>query len=392
MLVLFVTLFGTTIQFAPGSDATRHLEHVYVHYYNLPVLDFLEELRDILLLQPQSDTNDDVYIHTLSFLSGSILGAPGLFFVFVSFVYGYFYASGLLKVFRYVNLQNGKWLLWAFAVFFVFYKTVDNINTVRTWTGLWVLFNGVFGYFETGKNRYLQLIVATPLIHIGYSAMALPALAVCVLKIRPVVYATIFAISFFAKLTPSGIIDQLSTTQLGASKVDAYYTDPESGINRLESKSSANWYAYLGKQYAMLWGTQLLVASLLISGVYFTRMSRLEKALLSVALLSIALANFGHFFYALHNRCYAIAALFAIASVVLLLARNQKIFRSGFNHLLLNIGLLSSLAVYSITFIFILSNLLYFVSTFMLGLPFLTWFSSDINLSLREFIGELLGI
>lgn len=392
MLVLFITLFGSTIQFSPGSDATVHQEHVYRHYYNLSLTNFLEELEDILLLQPQQNTNDDVYIHILSFFCGSVLGVPGLFFVIVSFVYGYFYASGLLKVLKYVNLKDAKWLLWAFVIFFIFYKTIDNINTVRTWTGLWVLFNGVFGYFDTSKRKYLLLIAFTPLIHIGYTAMALPALVVCIFKLRPVVYAAIFTISFFAQLAPTIAIEQLSATQVGASKVDAYYIDPESGINRLDAKSSGNWYARYGKQMTVIWGTSLLAATLLISGAYFTWMTRLEQALLSVGILTVSLANFNYFFYALYNRSYAVAALFVIASVILLLARKRQIFQSWFRRSFFNIGLISTLAVYIATFVYILSNMLQFVSAFMLGLPFITWFVGDINLSLREFIGDLIGI
>jgi len=392
MLVFFITLFGSTIQFAPGADATTHQEHVNTHYYSLPFSEFLDELEDILLLQPQRDTNDDVYIHILSFLCGSLLGVPGLFFVFVSFVYGYFYVSGMLKVFQYVNFKQKSWLVWGFILLFIFYKSIDNINTVRTWTGLWVLFNGAFGYFLTKKRKYLLLVAATPLIHIGYAALALPTAVVCLFKVRPFLYVGIFAASFTTQAVPIGIINQLSSTQLGASKVKYYYTDPESNIDRSDSMSSKNWYVYYGKHIAPVWGTNFLAGLLLITGVFFYHMNKQEQLLFSVCLLTVAMANFNYFLYALYNRGYAIAGLFAIATILLLLSRNKKVFKNHILRKVFHTCIVVSIGVYSITGIFVLSNLLSFVSAFMIGLPFVPWFVNGINLSLREFIGEIAGI
>ena len=77
---------------------------------------------------------------------------------------------------------------------------------------------------------------------------------------------------------------------------------------------------------------------------------------------------------------------------MLLLARKKTVFRGKIKQLLLNAGLISSMAVYSVTILFKLSNLLQFISTFMISLPFIPWFAADLNISLRELIWDIIGI
>src|SRR5690606_34836355 len=121
-------------------------------------------------------------------------------------------------------------------------------QTVRTWTGLWVLFNGVYGYYETQRWRYLFLMLAAPLFHVAYFVIAIPAFIAVLCKwVDLRIFATIYVFSFFLQIDSNVIIQQLESTELGRQKVAGYYREnPEDYRNPLD-ETSANWYKMYGK-------------------------------------------------------------------------------------------------------------------------------------------------
>jgi hypothetical protein len=330
----------------------------------------------------------------LSYLTGAVLGLPQFFFVFVSFIYAYFFSKSLFRLLRFTSGLKYSWLFYGFVLVFILWKNIEGINTVRTWTGLWVLFYGALSYFETKKKKYLLLMALPPFIHIGYFAMAIPAWIVVVLGKRPLIFALIFALSFFSPIINQGIfLSELEKTEVGQSKIRGYYIEEQNTSSEiLDQYSGSNWYLKALQLGVHRWGINTIAFTLIIFGVYFGRMTNLESSLFSVGLLTGALSNSTWYIYALSNRSALIAGLFTLASLILLLQRyyfqRPNTLLKGLQYNIISIAffMMAPFIIYK------LADLIQFISFFILAFPFIPWFSDEVNLSIREALGAILGL
>ena len=399
LLTIFVTIYGATITiaydpFGAGPDGVRHLLTVYTHYADLSFGQFLEELWLILLFEPAPGGSLDVYKHVLSYFVGSVLGAPQIFFLFVAFVYGYFFSGSLLEIFRHFRASRWTYLFLAFALLFFLLKNIEGVNTVRTWTGLRVLVYACLKYHSTKKARYAVLMFMPPLIHFGYFIMAIPAWLVLLFGNRQRVYAVLFvASSFTTIINPGTVTEVVSETELGQDRAQAYYVEnPRTRQEILEAgeaKGTRIWLVttQLGLQK---WALNVLVYTLLLTGVYFRSMNRLQKTLFSVGLLTITLSNMTWYLYAVSNRSWLIGCVFIIAAY--LMTRQDPItYRRLPNQSAAYIvGLHISLLLFVPYFAYNLSTILDYPSVFMLGFPFVPILSPEQNMSLKEGLRALL--
>ena len=102
----FVVIYGSLFNSSFLGDGAVHWDNVYNHYQYLDFSVFWSELLDIMMLDHSQDVNDDPYIHIVSYFVGGVLNAPGLFFVFVAAVYGYFYSGVMVKIIGYINWKS----------------------------------------------------------------------------------------------------------------------------------------------------------------------------------------------------------------------------------------------------------------------------------------------
>lgn len=389
VIILGITLYGSTIDINESNDGFRHWQNVYVHYVGLGFAQFWQELIAILNFAPLQ-TNDDVYIHLLSYFLGGVIGMPQLFFVFVSFVYAYFFSGAILKILRVIPQNKLSFLFYAFAIIFILFKNIEGINTVRTWTGLWVLFYAALSYFETKKKKYLFLMFVPPLIHIAYFIMAFPTWVVAIFGTRfKKIYVGIFFASFIFGLNQNSIIENLGKTELGKSKARAYYVEDVDEYRQSKRNENRTWYVSLSRDL-MEFPINIIIFSLILGGVYFKGMNNLETSLFSIGILTKALANLTVFMLALHNRAGLIASVFILATLVLLLKRNFFNQNNIKHPHLFQFLLIISVILYIPFIIYKIADLIYFISFFMIALPFIPWFFKDLNLSIREFLGLFL--
>ena len=392
LLTLAITLFGSTILISEANDGYRHLDKVYTHYLDLSFAQFIDESEMILIMNPSPDTNDDLYIHFLSFFVGGILGAPELFFVFVSFIYAYFFSGSVLKILKLDSNSKANFFYYAFAIIFLSIKNIEGINTVRTWTGLWVLFYSVLSYFETKNPKYLLLSLLPPFFHIGFFVMIVPAWVVIFFGSRfKLVFSIMFILSFFYSLNNSYIVDNLSRTELGRSKVQAYYIeeDANNGENRVQ-KSNDAWYRRLYRAGIDRYPRDILVIYLIVSGIYFYSMTSLEQKLFSIGILTVTLSNLSSFIYALSNRASVVGSVFILSSFVLLLRRGVFLKENSSNYFFTSTLFFIIIFLYIPFVVFRLAELIYYISFFMLFFPFIPWIFDETNLSIRQFIGKIL--
>lgn len=391
ILVFGITLYGSTIDVNEGNDGFDHLQNVYEHYVGLGFNQFWQELIAILSFAPYHETNGDVYIHVLSYFLGGVMGLPQLFFVVVSFVYAYFFSGAILKILRVIPQNKLSFLFYAFALIFILLKNVEGINTVRTWTGLWILMYAAISYFETKNKKYLFLMLAPPLIHVSYFAMAVPTWIVAIFGTRfKTIYVGVFFISLFFGVNQTMVLDNLGKTELGESKVQGYYVEDLEVHMDSKKKENNAWYLKLMKNGLNNFPRSIIIFSLIIGGIYFKGMNYLETSLFSIGILNITLSNFSTFIFALHNRSLAIGSIFIMATLVLLLKRNFFNQNNIKHPHLFQFLLIISAILYIPFIIFKIADLIYYISFFMIALPFLPWIVEDINLSIREFLGLFL--
>lgn len=403
LLTAFVTMYGATISIrydasGEGSDGVRHLLFVYEYYTGMGFGQFLEDLWLSATLQEASHPwIRDPYKHIVSYIVGGALGLPQLFFTVIAFVYGYFFTGSLLQIFRHINWRHLNYIVLGLAFILFLVKNIEGVNTVRTWTGLWVLVYACLRYYDTRKARYAWLMLAPPFIHFGYFFMVLPALAVLILGNRPRLYAGIFLLSSVTTFfNPGDIVDVVSTTERGAEAVAGYYVEEELTFEeRREFAMSMNtrwWNAfrYLGVQK---WALNILIYTLLAAGVYFSMMNYRQRSLFSIGLLTLAFSNSTWFLFAVSNRSWLIGCVFVLAAFIM--ARTDpgtgpRLIRKvpGYYKYGINISLL----LFIPWMLYNLSTILDYPSAFMFIAPFMVWLDPDINMSIKYVLQVLIGV
>lgn len=388
-LIFFVTIFGSILTFNEAADSYRLQLRAY-EYASMSFNQFIFILKHIVTLNPLYGYPTDVYIHVVSYFTGAVLGFPALFFTVTSFIFGYFYITALSKILRWDRYTHKPLIFMAVVLLFIIYRGVDTMQSVRTWTGMWILFNGVFGYLQTNQKKYLYLMLASPLIHFAYFAISLPAFFIIFArKLSPKIFIVIYISSFFVSLNQGGILDRLNENELGRSKINSYYREDGDPILDRKEKQNTVWYTKYGKADAVYWGGNAFALTLILGGFFKKRMTKLEAGLFSTGLLMAALANFGDFVYIFYSRTMANAVLYILATVVLLVIRGELLQGSGLKLLVTKAMLWVSILIFIPKIVYTLSNTLIYTSFYILASPFLGWFS-EVNVSIREVIGWLL--
>ena len=386
-LIFIITIFGSILQFPEHADSARYIKKVNNHYVGLSFNDFSDELLNAVTFRPDLKESADIYIHLVSYLIGGVLGLPRLFFMVIAFVYGYFYVSALSKILVYDKHTKKPFVFNALVLLLIIYCGIDSMQSVRTWTGMWILFNGVLGYFQTKKTKYLWLMLCAPLVHFAYFGMALPAyLVVFINRLSPKVFILAYILSFFVSIASGGIINQISRTELGERKVQGYYNESLD----LMDQGKGVWYLRYGKRLAMNWGCNALAFTLIICGFYKKRMNYLEASLFTTGILMATVANLTTFIPAFYNRLMINSGLYILAVVVLLLVRGVLLSKNGFSLTVRKAMIWISVLIFFPKIVYTIANYLYYFSIYVFAFPFIGWWSADSNVSIREVIGWFL--
>lgn len=388
-IVLLVTIYGSTMVIQEAQDGYRHQLAVTLIYADMPFSMFVAELWKILTFQVTEIGVRDVYRHVLSYLIGGVLQMPQLFFPVVALIYGYFFGGALLEVFKDFSWKRANYVILGFIVVFLLIKNVEGINTVRTWTGFWMLMYGCLKYHSTGQKKYLIWVFITPLIHVAYFAMAVPAVMVLLLGNRITLYSVLFvASSFTTFINPGDTRALLERTELGQQQARGYFRE-----NRAETmevlqaqlaRGDVRWYRAFERAQVHKWALNVLVYALLLAGIYQAVMTKYQQRIFSIGLLTMTMSNSVWFLYALSNRTAVIGTMFILAAYIMsrldpntapAFKRSPQYYRWGI-HL--------SLLLYFPFCLWALSTFLDFPSFFNFILPFYVWFDPEANLSVKE--------
>jgi hypothetical protein len=399
LLTLLIGVYGSTVFLTEGNDGYRHLAAVSEVYGNMPFKQFLYEIFQILTFQVTDSRAQDLYKHFLSYFCGAVLEMPFLFFPIVALVYGYFFSGSMLHIFRYFNSTSKNILFLSLASIFILLKNVEGINTVRTWTGLWVLVYACLKYYHTKELKYLFLMFIPPFIHFSYFIMALPAYLVLILGNWKKTYFTVFLLSFFLSIltpNPEAVTESLSQTELGQGRTKAYAVDEKLDFGdkvERQEEAGSNWYLVFKQAGIQRYSNLAIIIMIFLTGTYAITMSRAEASLFSIGLLTLTLSHVSWFYSALANRSALVGIVFIFAAILLTWQNpkretNSVFFRSKFVSLILSL----SFILYVPFILYKISDILGYISFFNLLAPFIVWIEQDLNMSIRGFVKVVIGM
>ena len=391
---LFYSLFDGKDE-ETANDGVRHLAEAQRHYQDLNFSIWWDELIAILSLEPINGTQSDVFIHVISYVAVGIFNAPFLFFTFVAIVYGYFFSGAFVKILSYINWNSGynKRFFYFFLVLLIMWRLPHNMQTVRTWTGMWVLIYALLSYHETKNKKYMLLALCPLFIHIGYTMLGFAYWVVLFSGLRnPKVYFIIFIFSIFVSnvVEQIGFLDFAAQTEIGESKSKAYYLDDDRAEEYYgeRQESSANFY----KKYEELKIHHYVLSGVIIFIFFFLRkrgFGELENTLFSYALAGASFSNFFTAIYAVHNRGWLIAGFLMIALLVIFLSK-QDLRRISLSSLKVKFPLLLfSLTIAPFMLFFIASTIQYTSANIFL-MPIISWVVPESGFTVREAIGLFL--
>lgn len=394
--IVFITFYGSVIYLSEESDGYMHSKKVYDYYLEMTPGQFFGHFGDVLTFtKSEQDLQPDLYIHILSYVVGSVLQMPRLFFVVVAFVYAFFYIGTLFKVIRFVPGFKYDWLFYLFLYLLVVWKGIEGINTVRTYTGLWVLAYGMVSYFQTKKYRYLFYIFCVPFIHFSYYIMAIPAWFVLFAGNRPRFYSLLFFFSFFVSIiNPQTAIESLSETEIGEQKTKSYGVEDEVTTEAILAdyqQKGTNWYVTLGRAGFHIWAVKVLALFIILRGYYGSRMTEVEAKLFGVGILTMFLSSSAWFIFALSARSSIVAGIFILIPFIMMAQRGAFNHQTGKMVYWERVALVSILLFTVPMMVLRMAEVLSFTSFFVVSLPCIVWMFPDANLPLNEAIKFAIG-
>jgi hypothetical protein len=391
---LFMGIVGSVYVYRPGSDGHTHLMNAKEEYLNLSLADFLTQIFQLLALQ-KVDGAKDIYMHSISYLSASVLQTPELIHVFSGFVLGYFFTKSVLLVLKnHLNAKKGV-ILIGFIVLFLFIRSVGALNSIRMWTGMWIFFYGTYSWAITKDKKYLFTILFSMFVHFSYVLFIIPAAFAYLLRHRKYILISIYILSFFASLNFSFIQSYLPQTSLVESQTQSNVITSEEDSKRYAKRSdnkdteSQNFYKRYGPS---LYKTYNIIGLTFILFLFYLN-KRIDPNLTFLISIGIGLytfANFLEFSPSIQGRAKMIASLFILVAAIHLQLTLKRYNWSRKRISYLNKGLSLFLIFSFPMFLFQVSYLLENFSLFSVFFPQVSWFLGEDDFSIRTAIGIFL--
>lgn len=402
LLTLFVVYFGATLPIIydgsrAGPDGVRHLLQVHEYYATLSVEQFMADLGDIMMLRGAQGSSDP-YKHVLSFFTGRVLGAPGLFFPLVALVYGYVFVGSMLIIFRNLGRSRLSIVVVVLALIFFLTRNIESMQAVRNPTAMWVLVYGTLRFLEARSVRHVLLVASTPLIHFSYLAIAAPALIFAVIGTRRTLYIVLFVMSGLVDIvTPSAILDVIpDEVGVGGQRLrggGGWFDERTELDDRLgafdQSVESGTrfWRAYALAGFSTV-ALDILVYGLILSGAYYG-MARYPAGVFSAGLVLVSASKFLWFVPGV-GRMWAPGFTLIMAGFLIwrLAPASTRTFR--FAKWPYSVAALVSSVIFAPQILFSLSRLLDFVSPYVLAAPFIVVAMPDVNITAKELLRMVL--
>jgi hypothetical protein len=392
---LFFGLVGSVFVYVEGADGHTHLMNAKENYLEMSWVDFLESLFQILTLSA-SEGATDIYLHCISFISASVLQTPELIHVFAGLVLGYFFSKSVLLVLKNNLAVKKGYILLGFIVLFLLIQSIGALNSIRMWTGMWVLFYGTYSWAITKKRKYLYVMLFSVFVHFSYAVILLPVIVAYIMQKRKKIIVAVYIISFFSTLSFSIFEAYIPKTNLLESKQKTYAITSEEDEERYEEtalykqKEVANMNFYKASGQTNYVNYSIVGLSVIL--IFFYLKKNTDNTFTFLVAIGLGLYTFSNlvaFSPSLQGRTKTIAATFLLAAAIFLQFNLKKYRLSRKNLRRLNIGLTLFLISSIPIFLFQISDILQNMSFFILILPQISWILGDGDYSIRAVIGLL---
>ena len=390
-ITLFCVAFGLTMEMGNStSDGIRHIARVEYYYMDMGWSQFLSELGQIFLLKGTPAPVFDPFIHIISFLAGGVAQQPLLLYALSGLVFGWFFSGTVL-----IALRNLKWAKVTYILAFVIalallLRGIQYIQSIRMWTGMWIVLYGAFSYCIDRRKSGLVTILFAPLVHFAYLVIV-PVILAAILfrKKRKLITWVFLATAVFSfDLRPATMVDfessELLESRASYVKEDSDVSAFSEFASRAQSTSLHNAATRAGVPKI---GYSLFAAVLLLSG--FTRGLRAhQKDIVFVSIAVLAFSNLSFGIPAIPGRTTLIAAnSLLLAYIYVRTSSGQRRFtRTPWESGLYKFGTNVSFLFMFPMLLFSLSVITHYFSMYMFALPFLVIIDPDGNLSLKEFM------
>jgi hypothetical protein len=390
---LFFGLVGSVFVYIEGTDGHSHLMNAIQFYTDMSLGEFLTKAYEVLTFSSTKGSSD-LYLHIISFLSTSVLQNPSLIHVFAGMVLGYFFTKSVLLVMK-DNLQTRKgYILLGFIVLFLLIRSIGALNSIRMWTGMWVLFYGTYSYAINKEKKYLFIILFSVIVHFSYAIILIPVLVTYLMQKKRYIVVALYVISFFATASFSFIESYIPKLDLIEKKQNTYAIDSDEDAKRLKKRNlkkesqleNVNFYKASGETNYLNYS----IVGLSVILIFFYLKKAIDANLNFLIAIGLGLFTFSNvvtFLPSLQGRTKTIAATFILAAAIYLQLnlknyelsiKNKKLLNSGFG-----LFLISSIPMimYQVSYIF--QNF----SFFLLLFPQVSWILGEEDSSVRSIIG-----
>lgn len=393
---LFFGLIGSVFVYVKGTDGHSHLMNAKAQYLNMSLNEFLTKAYDAITFSAAKGAAD-IYIHTLSYLSASLLQSPTLIHVFAGFILGYFFTKSVLLVLKGQLKTEKKYILIGLITLFVLIKSIEALNSVRMWTGMWVLFYGTYSYAQTKQKKYFFVILISVFIHFAYAVILIPVIVAFVMKKQSKIVVALYILSFITTSNFSFIEKYIPKSDLLVKRQSTYVIDSKDKIKRFKKDNvnyqndlaSSNFYKNYGQSSYL--NFSVVGLSIILCFFYLKKQSDSNiNFLVSTGILLYTFANLVAFSPELQGRTQIIAATFILAAAIHLQFTVKDYLLSQKTKRILNIGFVLFLISAIPIFLLQISDIMFNISFFILLFPQISWFLGDNDHSIRGIIGLLI--
>ena len=387
---LFFGMIGSLYIYSDGNDGFKHRFLVEQNYIGMSFNEFLSQSYEILTFNAGEGTTD-FYLHILSFIAGSIFNIPELLHVLAGLILGYFYTKSVLLIIGDNVQQKKNYILMGLIVLLLLIKSITALNSIRMWTGMWVLFYGTYGWAKTKNIKYFIAILFSMIVHFSYVVIIIPVAISYLIRERKRLLVLIYIISFFTSFGFSYFESFVPKSELFESKQEQYAIDSEEKAERFEKRyedakvinSNKSFYSASGQENYVNYS----IVGLTILMLFFYLKKESDKNfifLISVGAGLYAFSNVVAFSPSLQGRTKVIAATFLLAAAIQLYYTLYRYRLSVNARKRFDFGLICFLLSSITMVLYQISFILQGFSFFLLMFPELSWLLGDNDFSLRK--------
>ena len=376
--LLFFSLFlGFFFVLEEGNDGYRHAANVSNHYENLTFPEFISESVSILTFNPAIGTNDDMFLHSVSYVSSTLPYSGNFLFLFVSLLYTFLYLSSI-RLLLSLNQYDLTVTAVLFLLLFVLSKSFEGMNSVRTWNGAWVCFFGTISFCKTRKVRYLFLLSSSVLFHFSFFVFIIPIIFSLVIGNRNWLFLIALALSFvfrYGNPYTDMMKSYAALAPLAEKKFDTYAKIEDKQLEKFDAKmqhkiSRSNFYVAYYNLIIQSHSLLILIVLIFITGYYLPyHGQQIFRSMLSIAICFLAFINFIAFIPAVLSRGSIIFSFFVYGAAFLIF--NSKKLTYRYSTIIKNIVFSITAPVFVLVLINKISAFLAYVDFLLLLPPFL---------------------